>query len=126
VSELETELQAVRQDAERRTRTIQGLRDLATFLEANPELPIQHYTSMMISVQEKSELQSVARIMGEATKQMDGEWVSLIRMFGEIKYEVFIDRAKVCGRTVVGIREVPARVEEIVEWKCGTIFGGGQ
>lgn len=101
-----------------RQRMIQGLRDVAAFIERNPGVPCPVYQTVMISTTLVDEMKAAARAMGSAEKEFSGGFVSLFKMFGPVKYEVFIQRELICEKTVVGTRTIPAHEEEIIEWSC--------
>lgn len=104
--------------AERRAAMIAGLRELASFLESTPTAPASWDHNYLVSTQTAEEFREIARHVGFAKKEFDGEWVSLKKNFGPVQYEVFVHRSKVCEKRVVGTRVVPEHVEEVVEWEC--------
>lgn len=106
-------------DPKKREAFIQGLRQLATYLEERPELPVPPFgETIHVFVSTKEEFQQVARDMGHADKQFNGDWASLNRKFESVEVQYTIERQQVCARKVVGTREVPAHSEDIVEWSC--------
>lgn len=121
-----------------------GLRQLADFLDAHPEVPLPYMGSyqtgtfqptmsiILIGDDQKEILADIARAMGTAAKRVDDD---RFRQFGGIALSVSASREQVCERVVVGTHEeiveepdaealaaVPTRkvtkVVEDVEWKC--------
>lgn len=103
---------------ERRKVFIQGLRDFAEFLELNGNAPAPYNITGNVFCVTKAEFTEAARHLGHATKDANGEYFWLTKKFGPIAYEVNIARNEICKRKVVGVRDVPAHTEEIVEWEC--------
>lgn len=102
-----------------RREFIAGLRGLAAYIEERPDLPVPPFgETLHVFLRDKDQLQQVARAMGHADKEFSEDWVYLIRRFGNVEVRFTIERQKICKRTVIGTREVPARTEEIVEWEC--------
>lgn len=102
-----------------RNEFIQALRDLALFLECHENAPIPDFTSICTFVQTKEQLVALIRHIGKVEKDAAGSYFWIEKRFGaNLKYEVNIERAKVCERKVIGTQTVPAHEEEIVEWEC--------
>jgi hypothetical protein len=106
-----------------RADAIQGLRDLADFLEQHPGVPAPTYNALLVS-STKEMLTRIAR-MASWTKDYGGEYFSLKKEFlGGLTLDIYTSRSEVCRKVVVGERVVPARpaeperVEEVVEWVC--------
>lgn len=108
---------------------IQGLRELADWLEATPEADITVYG---IDCQNygatKEDVLALARTEGAFEKNYVGGYFELIRRFtGGVTYIMNAAREEVCTAVVVGTETVtvpdPAapKVEverDVVEWKC--------
>ena len=111
-------------DQQERTAVIQGLRDLATFLESKPGLPMPYSIAALISVH-AHEIPAIVREIGNSVKTFDEKWAGFKRNFGgNVHYEIFTARENVCKRVVVGKRQIPAVTieahdQDIVEWDCG-------
>lgn len=102
-----------------RQKFVQGLRECADFLDQHPDLPIPgSVTSFCCFANSKEELASFARSMGNCEKHAEGNYFWIERKFGSIRYEINIERAKVCVRKVVGTITVPAEEKDVVEWEC--------
>jgi hypothetical protein len=114
-----------------------GLRDLADWIEKNPEVPLPYElagSSLHIySVKGKEDLAKVARAMGNCEKSTDSQFFRVWRKFGPILLEALDYRENVCERIVTSSEtivemvpdpefEVPkieqSRVVETVEWRC--------
>jgi hypothetical protein len=103
-----------------RQETINGLRQLADYLQARPDVPMPYF-GMVNAFGQASELSVVARAMGEFAKDHNGEFLALVKSFGPVSLHVNFSSSEVCERVVVGTEEVPAKpahTREIVEWKC--------
>lgn len=97
-----------------------GLRDLADFLDAHPDVRLND-PSHMVYVFSRDTLAAIARI-GGWRKVYTNDYFNLVRDFdGGVSLQVFTDRAEVCHKVVTGTRLVPAqaeRTEETFEWVC--------
>lgn len=112
-----------------RAKFIDGLRELADFLEQHAHAPVVKYASINGFAETKEELADIARRIGHAEKKVTGDWYMLEKKFAKyVTYGVNIERVKVCERKVVGTRDIPAHTEEIVEWECkeSILAGGGE
>ncbi|MDP7337678.1 MAG: hypothetical protein QF786_00050 [Vicinamibacterales bacterium] len=111
-----------------------GLRDLADWYEAHPEVTLPSSTVNIYP--DVREFSAVARAMGSAEKEAVGSWFVLAKSFGPISLEANADRDEVCTKRVVGTRtetkRVPTAFEdrevdvEIVEWDCPSLLAGGK
>lgn len=104
-----------------RQDTIDGLRELADYLEERPDVPLPYF-GMINAFAEADRLPVVARAMGGFTKAHTGDFLSLTKQFTSgVMLAVHFNSEEVCERVVVGTEEVPAvpaHTKEIVEWKC--------
>lgn len=102
-----------------RQEFIQGLRDLADFLEARPTVPTPNgYLNQYVF---PSAFRESARALGAFDKTPSDDFYGAERRFGPITLRLFTDRSAVCKRIVKGTRIIPAepeRTEEVVEWEC--------
>jgi len=107
-----------------RAAKIEGLRQLADFLEAHPSIPVAFQT-FKVYFDNRDELAAAARI-GSWEKIYRDTFFILRRTFGSVRLEVFTDREKVCKAVVVGTRQiaavaaVPAHIENVIQWECET------
>jgi hypothetical protein len=111
---------------EQRTAS-QGLRELADYLERHPEVKME-YERIILFVQTKEELASIARTAGPFDKRWYGDWFELARSFGPIDLSINIEREKVCRKvetvkTVTRPKFVKTDEMETVEvtdvsWEC--------
>ncbi len=125
-----------------REDVISGLRELADWLEANPNVPINIlYGSASVvhtnaigygAFGGRETMMALARMPGKWRKVSYGPKDSafrLVRDFGNgaVEYQVYVPRVQVCTKKVVGIKNVeeetvPAHDEEVVEWECSPIL----
>ncbi|MGD0497503.1 MAG: hypothetical protein ABSC23_03605 [Bryobacteraceae bacterium] len=97
---------------------VQGLRELADFYAANPEMPMPSYTSMVVNSFSKDQFVSAVRVLargGKVEKRTDDDKSIMkehyaIRTFGGLKLDVAISKSMVC-------RKVRKMVEMEV-WEC--------
>jgi hypothetical protein len=89
-------------DEKARAAYIQGLRELADFLEAHPDLPMPFWgVTVNVYAQTKEEFVDwVGRVGGPLEKRTLETVMSLGRRFGVHKYEVNIMREQILGREV--------------------------
>jgi hypothetical protein len=128
----------------RREEFIQGMRDLASWFEDNPEIPIPSYRQVVIEnwvwggendEDGESAKQELLRLMGAGegpwVKDYTGSYLEVRREFGPCRYVLTVNREEVCTKRVVGTKTVkrrdPALVEQVpiidveedvVEWDC--------
>jgi hypothetical protein len=110
------------QDAENERRLfIQGLRDLAVFLESHPAVPTPYSNDINVFVSTKEELATIARSSTWA-KDVNDDYFWLVKRFvGNVSIQVNTTRDNVCRRVVVGQKVIPAQPERIVDdvqWEC--------
>jgi hypothetical protein len=102
----------------KRDEFIQGLRDLAEFYAANPEMPLPGHPLVLVDCWKKEEFVLALRSMahgGRVEKRTDGEKSIMqdhhaIRTFGSITLDARISKSMVC-------RKVRKLVEADV-WEC--------
>lgn len=117
-------------DAKRNERAdyVTGLRQLATFIETHPDLPLPGLPlTAIVCVETKEELATVARTAGVRWhKDGAGDYFALRGRFeGQHEYAVFIPRGEVCTAVVVGTKTIPAQPERTIDdvrWECLPIF----
>lgn len=122
-------------DDERRAR-ISGLRELADFLAAHPEIPVHDYDlNIQLYGFDKDALVAVVRAGGAKWRKLHfGSIFELRTTFtGDVTLGLNADRAEVCERVVTGTKTVhhdaqPAVEEhdeevETVEWVCHPLLG---
>jgi hypothetical protein len=109
-----------------------GLRQIASWVEAHPEIVPPPYPEVAWHhLETAEEAAHITRALGTVKKHgftpgNEGA-VSLVRMFGAIAFRVTFWRKDVCTRRVVGTEHVPEQVvaahtKEIVEWDCHPIL----
>ena len=129
---------------------VQGLRELADFYEAHPEVSLPLYSSdftifaKTYNFAEKQEAKAVviaaARAFGHAEKTYTRTDFQLKKEFsGGISLTVHSEREVVCTPVVVGKETIPGRVEpatperyiaervvDKIEWKCDSLLAPTQ
>lgn len=119
---------------------IQGLREMADWLEAHPELPETYFGATGVFVtynrNQKADLAVVALAMGESVKDYtDSSFMLAKKFMGGITITYCTAREIVCERVLVRTQTVPAHVipaqpetlvpereEPVYEWRCGSIL----
>jgi len=115
-----------------------GLRMIADFLEAHPEIKLPEAQLSCYAIFNKDEAAAVVRAMGNVKKEYDDNLFLLSKDFGAINLRYVGQRSAVCEKVQVGMKEVPEHVEPAVEaqpervvpthtepvyeWKCGSIL----
>ena len=90
----------------------QGLRELADFLDEQPEFLGHPYFSILKNVDNREQFLDLARKLGTFEKEVSDEHYNLNRMFGPIKLQVYCDRDVVCTKRIV------TKTIEVEEWNC--------
>lgn len=124
------------QDNMQRKGYTDGLRELADWYDAHPEIDIPGNHELNVShLNSKDEARALIRALGACKKDYGSSLVTISRNFGSIAVKFLFYRESVCRKVVVGTRDVPekvipaapeqvipAHVEEITEWKCEPIL----
>lgn len=102
---------------------VQGLRELADFIDAHPDIPCPYGEAHNAFVRDKTQLGMIARAVGGRwDKNCTSQFFYIRREFaGGHSYEVNVSRDQVCRKVVTGTRIEPAQPErevEVVEWVC--------
>ena len=99
-----------------------GLRAIANWYEAHPDMPIPQEKISVTRVKEtKEEATRIIEALKPCQKEWDSDFFRLTRDFDGLRFEVIFMRSAVCTRRVIGHRVVPAqeeRIVEVVEWDC--------
>jgi hypothetical protein len=122
-----------------RMTTIQGLRDMADWLENTPEalLGEPRWNGIYVSFYgaEKEHVVALAGAPGGIGKNYYGASFELIKKFGPVTYSMGATREAVCTKKVVGTKTVEKEdpevrkerlkdipiievEEEVIEWEC--------
>jgi hypothetical protein len=107
-----------------RAAYIRGLREVAAFLEAHPDLPTPSYGgSLNAFVSTRADLAAIARVRGvKWEKSADPNYFYLqVHFAAGFSYDVNVQRDQVCRRVVTGTRIEPAKPAQVVEefhWVC--------
>lgn len=113
-------------ECRRRVAMIAGLRALADFLDAHPQVPCGYGMSMNTFASSKAELAEIARTAPKWRKSFSGEYAFLVQDFGGgVTYEVNINRETVCRKIVTGTHVEPERIVEDIVWECTDSLLGG-
>ena len=102
---------------------VQGLRELAAFVELHPEIPLPYAGAHNAFVTNKADLSIVARACGGRWgKNSTDDYFYIRKSFaGDHAYEVNVSRKTVCRKVVTGTRLEPMRPAQEVEefhWVC--------
>jgi len=124
----------MKENSKEKRECINGLRELADFLEQSKEFPSLCPTSFYVFAHEAEEISRLGRLLGPATKESDIAYFNITRYFGPHKLQVTGKHAQVCEAKVIGKKIVTRKVpiefreetveEEVIEWKCPQILGG--
>lgn len=105
-----------------RTEFIAGLREMADFFDARPDLktPSQHIkTNINLFAKDKAELLELRRQMGNVVKREWGtfnEYIALRKAFrGGFSIDVNILKDNTCERVKIGEEVVPAKPARTIE-----------
>jgi hypothetical protein len=106
-----------------RAAYVQGLRELADFVEAHPDLPVPFSGSHNVFLADKADVVALARAAGGRwEKGADPNYFYLkVRFAGGHTYDLNVDRERICRKVVTGTRTVPATPAHDVEefhWIC--------
>jgi hypothetical protein len=106
-----------------RASYIAGLRQLADFLEAHPDLPAPFGSNHNVFVETKEALAVIVREPAVRWEKhaSDSYFHLRVPFAGGHAYAVFTDRGAVCRKVVTGQRTIPAQPAQEVEtyiWEC--------
>lgn len=111
-----------------------GLREMADWLEAHPQVPVPYTVNANYHIYNWNEngqdyekdldiRRKATHLSGNWNTELIGDMAYYTREFsGNVDFCVMTSRATVCKRVKVGTREVPARearTEDVYEWECG-------
>ena len=92
---------------ERLTTAVAGLRELADFIEANPQFLAAIQTNRFLMYVDGGDFgQLVHALGGEREKSVTGDYFGVSRFFGGIELYLYADRGAVCEQVEVGTRKV--------------------
>ncbi len=105
-----------------------GLRELADWIEKNPDIPLPETVLSVYACDGKDQALAIAKAARPFTKEYDNSFFRIKKTFGPLTLRYFFNREDVCVKKVVGKvqvseryipgRLVPAHEEEKVEWEC--------
>ena len=104
-----------------------GLRAIADWYEAHPEVPQPHDCLKVFTGHTKEDANVIARALGKSEKRYSSGLLYLGRDFGGERLEFCFDQSRVCEARVVRVEQVPERIipahtREVVEWDCAPIL----
>ena len=123
-------------DTEHHTNTVEGLRQLADFLDLNPALADALSTpTMYLFADNEAEFRANNALLGTFDKGSDTYCLKATKTFGPIDVQSRIDHKDICEKRVIGTRTVAKQVpadpdyvapeyttieveEDITEWVC--------
>jgi len=86
---------------------VKGLRDLADFVEANPEWLLWNSNALRVySSGNANEVADTARRLGSFEKRPSGSTFDMVKHFGPHELNRFFPRDAVCRKVVTGTRKV--------------------
>lgn len=107
--------------ADRRAATIQGLRDLADFIEAHPQIPLPFMPGFDVMFDDVDALRAAFHLTGKWDKKYLPTYAYYRKDFGPVGLELTIARDKVCRRVQTGtkrVEAVEAHDEPVWDWVC--------
>ncbi|MHB1778110.1 MAG: hypothetical protein ACYCU7_19325 [Acidimicrobiales bacterium] len=116
-----------------REEIIDGLRQVADWLEAHPEIQ-PAYQSIQLATHTAEDLAAATKALGNVQKStMGGAYLKVSRKFAGVDVWAAVVRAEVCTARVVGSETVTVPdptapmvtvTRDVVEWDCHPILGG--
>jgi len=104
---------------------VNGLRQLAAFIEQHPDLPCPGQENHLIPAGSKARLVAIMRAAPSVRWEKDfngGDYFSIKTTFdGGHVYDVYVERGEICRKVITGRRIEPAKPEHEVEefeWVC--------
>ena len=90
---------------------IDGLREMADFLEERPDFGAVGVPSFLCYMADKESFVEHCRQLGSYAKHVDdgGKWIEAHKRFGPIDFQVYTARENICERLVTEV-EVPEEV----------------
>lgn len=116
-----------------RMEHIEGLRAIADWFEAHPEVPLPPADFSCYHMNSKQEAAVVLKALTPATKTYDDDMFGIERHFGPVRLRFVFYRREICKAKVVGKKLVPEQIEperiipekvipeheeDIIEWDC--------
>ena len=121
---------------EHHTNLVDGLRQLADFLDENPALADRGWVpKLFVWADTEAEFKANNALLGTFTKSSCGKYLNAERMFGPIVLQSTIAHENICEQKVTGTRKVTKYVpadpdyvapelveveveEDVTEWVC--------
>ena len=123
-------------NTEHHTNLVDGLRQLADFLDENPALADETIApKMYLWASTEAEFKANNSLLGTFTKSSCGQYLNAERTFGSVTLQSTIAHGDICEQMVVGTRTVTKQVpadpnyvvpeyvtveveEDVTEWVC--------
>jgi hypothetical protein len=88
---------------DQRTRLVQGLRDIADFLDQHPDIPADHPSLVLLHLADRQEVDRIAAMLGvRSTENTRSTHYRAGISFGPIRYEALsIARTEMAARTAL-------------------------
>ncbi len=99
-----------------RAAYIQGLRELADFLEERPELPVPTYTgvSAIVFADTRDEFRRIVQVAGgPLTSWSSNDWTVLCRTIGPHTYQITISNTKLLNPSLDTLTEIEQFLAEM-------------
>ena len=105
-----------------------GLRQLANFYEAHPEIPLPYQDLHSYSLDTKDDAAMLAKALGTFEKKYSDDLLIVSKKFQSVNLKFYLTRDSVCTARVVGKKiepevyipsqHIPAREVDVIEWDC--------
>jgi hypothetical protein len=118
--------------SEERALYVAGLREIADFYDAHPEVPTPSDGHNNYAVNTDEDARKLAKALGTFKKEYSEDMFTMSKTFGSIQAKFVFYRKAICKAKVVGVKTieaqfvpaytVPARTVDIIEWDCGSLL----
>jgi hypothetical protein len=123
ISEIDAKLAAF--VAKQRAASINGLRQLADFLERHPSVELPYTMGGAVFVELEEARAFMAAAPGGWAKDDAGNYWGYRKNFpGRVEYNVYVSREQLCQKVQIGTRHVDtveAHEEPIYKWECAPV-----
>jgi hypothetical protein len=97
---------------EQQLARIQGLRDMADFLESHPDIQLFGDQRGYVCYSEASELAKAVKGIGDCTKDVDDYFYNVKKKFGPIDIQFYMNRGGICRKVSKGVKTVMVKVPD--------------
>jgi hypothetical protein len=118
-----------------RAQYIAGLRQIADFYDAHPEVPTPSDNHTNYAVNTDEDARNLAKALGTFKKEYSEDMFTMSKTFGSVQARFVFYRKAICKAKVVGVKTIeaefvpaveaytrPARTVDIIEWDCGSLL----